>query len=145
MKSSGSTPKKSASSRLISPYSGYTARPASLRCSRRYSITFADAPTVFSLKSRRSLPARPPVGGEYGAILSTASRGCNTPGGRSILLLAKTHHIFQTNFDGTCMCFQTFGAREGRNRRRKVPKTGGGQLLHRNDLHKIGGGKTAPN
>ena len=47
---------------------------------RRYprfsaSITRGEQPTVFSLKSRRSLPARPPVGGEYGAIFWTASRG----------------------------------------------------------------------
>ena len=38
-----------------------------------------EEPIVFSLKSSRSLPARPPVGGEYGAILSTASRGRGAP------------------------------------------------------------------
>ncbi len=39
------------------------------------SITCGEHPTVFSLKSRRSLSARPPVGGEYGAIEMTAGRG----------------------------------------------------------------------
>ena len=33
------------------------------------SITRGEQPTVFSLKSSRSLPARPPVGGEYGRHL----------------------------------------------------------------------------
>ena len=36
---------------------------ASSRCFRN-SMTFGEQPTVFSLKSRRSLSARPPVGGE---------------------------------------------------------------------------------
>src|SRR5271170_206601 len=101
------------------------ARPASLKCSRRYSITFGDAPTVFSLKSRRSLPPRPPVGGEYGAILSTASRGCNTPGGRSIFLLGKTHLGTYTHLYGTGMGFQTFGTRQRGDCRRELPQTVG--------------------
>src|SRR5580698_6753824 len=41
----------------------------------RNSTTRGEQPTVFSLKSRRSLPARPALGGEYGAMLSTALRG----------------------------------------------------------------------
>ena len=39
------------------------------------SITRGEQPTVFSLKSRRSFPSRPPDGGEYGAMPRTASRG----------------------------------------------------------------------
>jgi hypothetical protein len=31
-------------------------------------MTRGEQPTVFSLKSSRSLPARPAVGGEYGAM-----------------------------------------------------------------------------
>ncbi len=47
------------------PYlAGYTAMPLSLSDSRRNSSTRGEQPTVFSLKSRRSLPARPAVGGE---------------------------------------------------------------------------------
>jgi len=41
-----------------------TARPPALRRARRNSITRGEQPTVFSLKSRRSLPSRPAVGGE---------------------------------------------------------------------------------
>src|SRR5271170_918205 len=97
------------------------ASPASLRCSRRYSITLGDAPTVFSLKSRRSLPVRPPVGGEYGAMFSTASRGCNTPGGRSIRLLAKADLVTHTHLYGSRMRFQTFRACECSDGGRKLP------------------------
>src|SRR5277367_4740196 len=97
------------------------ASPASLRCSRRYSITLGDAPTVFSLKSRRSLPVRPPVGGEYGAMFNTASRGCKTPGGSSIRLLAKTHLITHTHLYRSGMRFQTLRSRECSDGGRKLP------------------------
>src|ERR1035438_4225200 len=133
VKSSGSTAKKSASSCFTSSYSGYTARLASVRCSRRYSITLGEAPTVFSLKSRRSLSDRPPVGGLYGAILNTASRGCNTPGGKSIFLLAKSH------LHGAGMRFQTLGASECRDCWRQPLQSLDTQLLHRDDLDEIGG------
>src|SRR5271156_6694128 len=87
---------------------------ASSMCSRRYSTTLGDAPTVFSLKSRRSLPARPPVGGEYGAIRRTASRGCKTPGGKSILLAPKTH------LHRAGVSFQSFGASQRGDGRRQA-------------------------
>src|SRR5580700_7261750 len=129
MKSSVSTPKNAPNSCLISPYSGYTARPASVRFWRRYSSTLGDAPTVFSLKSSRSLSARPAVGGEYGAILRTASRGSSTPGGRSIFLLAKPHlHRARVRF-------QALGAGQRRNCWCKFGQTFGREFLHRNYLY----------
>src|SRR6266851_5568295 len=106
--------------------------PASVRCSRRYSITLGDAPTVFSLKSSRSFPARPPVGVLYAAILRTASRACKTPGGRSILLAAKTH------LHRTGMCFQTFGARQGGDGGGKLAQAIEGEFLNGYYLHKVG-------
>src|SRR5437667_12348354 len=99
-------------------------RPASVTCSRRYSITLGDAPTVFSLKSSRSFPARPPVGGLYAAMLSTASRGCKTPGGKSIFLAAKAH------LHGAGVRFQTFGARQGRDGGGKLVQAVEGEFLH---------------
>src|ERR1700752_4020895 len=48
---------------------------SALRYFVRHSITAGEQPTVFSLKSRRSFPALPPVGGEYGAMRRTDSRG----------------------------------------------------------------------
>ena len=60
---------------LASPYSGYTASPSAPMPRFSASITRGEQPTVFSLKSRRILPARPAVGGEYGAIFWTARRG----------------------------------------------------------------------
>src|ERR1039457_5011724 len=133
VKSSGSTVKKSASSCFTSSYSGYTARLASVRCSQRYTITFGEAPRVFSLKSSRSLSDRPPVGGLYGAILNTASRGCNTPGGKSIFLLGKAH------LHGAGMRFQTLGASECGDGRRQLLQSLESQLLHRDYLDEIGG------
>src|SRR6202035_5216512 len=131
MKSSDSTPKNAPSSCLISPYSGYTARPASVRFWRRYSSTLGEAPTVFSLKSSRSLSARPAVGGEYGAILSTASRGSSTPGGRSIFLPAKPHlHRARVRF-------QALSASQRRNRGRQFDQTFRCELLHRNYFYEI--------
>src|ERR1035438_8474234 len=133
VKSSASTAKKSASSCFTSSYSGYTARLASFRWSRRYSITLGEAPTVFSLKSSRSLSDRPPVGGLYGAILRTASRGCNTPGGKSIFLLGKA------DLHGAGMRFQTLGASECGDGRRQLLQSFRRQLLHRDDLDEIRG------
>src|ERR1700720_4128612 len=131
MKSSDSTPKNAPSSCLISPYSGYTARPASVRFWRKYSSALGEAPTVFSLKSRRSLSARPAVGGEYGAILSTASRGSSTPGGRSIFLLAKPH------LPRARVRFQALGSGQRRNRGRQFDQTFGRQFLDRDYFHEI--------
>src|ERR1022692_1555724 len=139
VKSSGSTAKNFASSCFTSSYSGYTARLASVRCSRRYSITLGEAPTVFSLKSRRSLSARPPVGGLYGAILNTASRGCNTPGGKSIFLLAKA------DLHGAGMRFQAFGASECGDGRRQPLQSFRRQLLYRDDLDEVSRGKATAN
>ncbi len=67
-------------------------------------MTRGEQPTVFSLKSRRILPARPPLGGEYGAISSTALRGVG---------LSKPH------LDRSGMRFETFGASERGDRRRQ--------------------------
>src|ERR1700693_357682 len=131
MKSSDSTPKNAPSSCLISPYSGYTARPASVRFWRRYSSTLGEAPTVFSLKSRRSLSARPAVGGEYGAILSAAPRGSSAPGGRSIFLLAKPH------LHRPRVRFQALGTGQRRNRRRQFDQTLRREFLYRNYFHEI--------
>src|SRR5579863_3849978 len=139
VKSSVSTLKKAASSCFTASYSGYTARLDSLKRSRRYSITLGDAPTVFSLKSRRNLSPRPPVGGLYGAIFRTASRGCNTPGGRSILLLAKP------DLHGARMRFQALGAGERGDGRRKHPQSCGSELLHRDNLDKVGRRKATAN
>src|ERR1700693_4867505 len=139
VKSSASTSKNSASSCFTSSYSGYTARPASLRWSRRYSITLGEAPTVFSLKSSRSLSARPPVGGLYGAIRSTASRGCNTPGGKSIFLLAKAH------LHGAGMRFQALRPSESSDGRREFVQRFRRQLLHRDYLDEVGGRKATAN
>src|SRR5712691_9017116 len=111
-------------------------RPASVTCSRRYSITLGDAPTVFSLKSSRSFPARPPVGGLYAAIFSTASRGCKTPGGNSIFLAAKPH------LHAPRMCFQAFGACQGCDHRGQLAQTVVGECLHGYYLDEIGRGKT---
>src|SRR5580693_6184335 len=139
VKSSGSTSKNAASSCFTWSYSGYTARLPAWRCSRRYSTTRGEAPTVFSLKSSRSLSPRPPVGGLYGAILNTASRGCNTPGGKSIFLLPKTH------LHGTGVRFQTLRASESGDGRSQPVQRFGRQLLHRNYLDEVGGRKAATN
>src|SRR4051794_29032928 len=61
------------------PYSGYTASPPGSSPSFKAAMTAGEHPTVFSLKSRRNLPARPPVGGEYGAMATTAGRGLTAP------------------------------------------------------------------
>src|SRR5208283_1552024 len=108
-----------------SSYSGYTASPASLKCSRRYAVTRGDAPIVFSLKSSRNLFTRPPVGGLYGAMFSTASRGCSTPGGKSIFLLAKAH------LHRPGMRFQPFGPRQGRDGGSQLAQRIDRELLHR--------------
>src|SRR5579863_3880765 len=90
---------------------------------RRHSITLGEQPTVFSLKSRRSFSARPPVGGEYGAILRTASRGSIT---RDLVIYAHLH--------GTRVRFQTLRACQRRNRRGKFRQALRRKLLHRNYL-----------
>src|ERR1017187_3444367 len=61
-------------------------RPAAVR-SLSAATTRGEQPTVFSLKSRRSLSARPPVGGEYGDMASTAGRGLTPPLGSLIPVL----------------------------------------------------------
>src|SRR5580692_872114 len=137
VKSSGSTEKNAASSRLTWPYSGYTARSFALRCSRRYSTTWGEAPRVFSLKSSRNLSPRPPVGGLYGAIRKTASRGCKTPGGNSIFLFAKPH------LHRTRVRFQSLRTSESSDGRRQLVQCFRRQLLHRNYLDEIGGREPA--
>jgi hypothetical protein len=73
-------------------------------CCFRNSMMRGEQPTVFSLKSRRSLPARLPVGGEYGAMLSTAERGRGAPLG--IFCLAGNPHLHRAR-----VRFQALGAR----------------------------------
>src|SRR5579859_4395237 len=90
MNCSGRTPKYRAIASLASLYSGYTANPSGDNRSRNAAITRAEHPTVFSLKSSRSLPTRLPVGGVYGAIAITALRGLIAPFG-SFNPLPKPH------------------------------------------------------
>ena len=66
-------------------------------------MTAGEQPTVFSLKSSLSLPSRPPVGGEYGAIFFTASRGSGIP-----------------HLDRTGVTFQALGAGDGRDRKARA-------------------------
>src|SRR5262249_40162794 len=92
-------------------------------------------PMVFSLKSRRSLFSRPPEGGEYGAILMTASRG------RSLFsLLVAT----DANLDGSGVCFESLSPCECCHCWCEFRKCSGADLLGRDDLHVIGGGESTP-
>src|SRR5580765_7415745 len=95
---------------------------------RRHSITLGEQPTVFSLKSRRSFPARSPVGGEYGAIFRTAARG---------LSASPTAHL-RPQFNRTCVRFESFRASQSRNCRRQSFEPLGCQLLHSDHLDEVG-------
>src|SRR5258706_12615610 len=122
--SSGATSKKRASVSMALEYSGYIESASADMYSRRHSITFGEQPTVFSLKSKRSFPARPPVGGEYGAIFRTASRGAS-------LLIPNLHRAR--------VRFQSFRARQRRDRGRKRGESLRRQFLHRNHFDEIRG------
>src|SRR5260370_25349117 len=95
-------------------------------------MTLGEAPTVFSLKSRRSLPMRSPVGGEYGAMRRTAWRGGRTPGGGSSFL-PKAH------LDGAGVSFESFGAGEGCDPRGQAPPSVGRQFPDPDPPGDIGG------
>src|SRR5574340_1168017 len=133
---SGLTPKKSATARRASPYSGYTARFAGSRPFFSASITRGEQPTVFSLKSRRSLPSRPAVGGEYGAMSITACRGFTAPLGSRGRLATPHLHAPRVRF-------QSLGPRQGRDRGSQRRQSSRAQLLYRNHLDVIQNGKTA--
>src|ERR1019366_2914002 len=94
---------------------------------RRNSITRGEQPTVFSLKSRRSFPARPPVGGEYEAIFWTALRGTSAP----VFVVS-----FMAAYLGrTRVRFQTFGARQFRDGRSQTMNAPQRTFLPRDNLH----------
>ena len=97
-------------------------------------MTRGEQPTVFSLKSRRSLPARPPVGGEYGAISSTALRGKGSVKPR-----------FKPHLHRSGMCFQPFRASQRGDRRSQVFQRRDVELLNGDHFHEIGGGKPPRN
>src|SRR5580692_9771435 len=100
---------------------------------RRNSITRGEQPTVFSLKSRRSFPARPPLGGEYGAMRSTAFLGLSAfPG----LLL-------KTNLHGAGVGFESFGPGESGDGRSEFREGAGVELLDRDHLHEVGRGQAS--
>src|ERR1700679_1574603 len=88
---------------------------------RRNSITRGEQPTVFSLKSRRSFPARPPVGGEYGAILRTAGRGVSAS-------------IMAAHLGRSRVRLQPFGACQFRDRGCEPADAFARKLLNRDDL-----------
>src|SRR5208283_1538779 len=100
------------------------ARRSAVRAAVSAWTTAGEQPTVFSLKSRRSLPSRPAVGGEYGAILTTASRG---------LRISATAHLH-----GTGVGFQALGAGQRRDGRRQSLERSGAQFLDRDELHIVG-------
>src|SRR5579871_5438505 len=101
-------------------------------------MTRGEHPTVFSLKSRRSLPARPAVGGEYGFMPRTAGRGLMAPLGSLGDLAA-----IQSNLHGACVRLQTFGARQGGDGGSEAAQGRLRQLLHRDHLEVIGHGEPA--
>src|ERR1700683_1919239 len=92
---------------------------------RRNSMTRGEQPTVFSLKSRRSFPARPLLGGEYGAISRTALRG----------LIPKAH------LHGAGVGFEAFGGSQHGDGGSESRESAGIELLDRNHFHIIGRGK----
>src|SRR6185437_708148 len=111
------------------------------------SSTCGGAPTVFSLKSRRSLLRRPPVGGWYGAIRSTASRGLSAFVSESVRdsgSVSITGLVDTTNFHGARMRLQTFCSGERRDGRAQVLQGRWRELLNSDHLHKIGCGQAAP-
>src|ERR1700757_2378812 len=119
--SSTPTPKNFARLAIASVYSGYMESASAVTYLRRHSTTLGEQPTVFSLKSRRSFPARPPVGGEYGVIWRTAARGARA---------SHTTHLHRTG-----MRFESFRAGQLRNRRRQSVKSLACQFLHRDHLN----------
>ena len=64
-------------------------------------MTRGEQPTVFSLKSRRSLPARPAVGGEYGAMACTLGRGLMAPLG-NLMMVFGFPSATRTSTDRAC-------------------------------------------
>src|SRR6516165_8794788 len=101
----------------------------------RYSTICGEQPTVFSLKSSRSFPARPAVGGEYGAMRSTAWRGRGTVRTRS----ATGAHLYRTR-----VRLETLGTRQSGDCRREAFQRGWRQLLYRDDLDEIRSREPAP-
>src|SRR4051812_26797683 len=93
------------------------------------SMTCGGAPTVFSLKSRRSLLRRLPVGGWYGAISRTERRGVRLAG--------------ITNLHGARMRLKTFGARERGDGRRHFRQSRRRQGLDGDYFYKVGGRQAA--
>jgi hypothetical protein len=91
-------------------------------------MTCGEQPTVFSLKSRRSLPARPPVGGEYGAMRSTARR-----------TLGIAH------LDAAGVRFESFSAGQRRDGGEPGLQAITREFLDRDDLDEVGGRKTRAN
>src|SRR6202789_4569296 len=108
---------------MASTYSGYTVNASAKRCCFKYSITLGEQPTVFSLKSRRSLPCRPPVGGRYGAIFCTAGRGVRP--------------LPIPNLRGSRVRFQAFCACERSDCRCQFRESFTAEFLHRDDLDEI--------
>src|SRR5665811_2072889 len=98
------------------------ASDSSVRFSTMKRVTFSEQPMVFSLKSSRNLSARPPVGGEYGAMLSTALRGLSFSVGIAHL-------------NGAGVGFEPFGAGDGRDRRSNFREAGFRQFLHGDYLY----------
>src|SRR5487761_1550540 len=89
---------------------------------RKARTTPGGPPTVFSLKSRRSSPARPSRGGWYFCNFSTASRA-------RIILEPRVH--------GIGVGYQPFSFRQGHDRVAQAGKPTAAQALHGNGLHKI--------
>src|SRR5579884_464585 len=101
------------------------------------SMTCGGAPTVFSLKSRRNLLRRAPVGGWYGCIRSTAGRGISAFWADSGLT-SITDLVDRTNLHGVCVRLQTFGSGERCDDRSNLAEPVARKLLNRDHLHKIG-------
>src|SRR4051812_6825871 len=89
-------------------------------------MTRGEQPTVFSLKSRRTFPARLPLGGEYGAMFNTALRGSGKP------------HLHRSG-----MRFEAFGAGESSDGGCELSESSRIELLGRDHLDVVGGGEAA--
>src|ERR1700677_3944801 len=93
----------------------------------RNSMTRGEHPTVFSLKSRRSFPARPPLGGEYGAMRRTAFLGLR----------------LKANLHGASVGFESFGPGERGDGGGEFREGAGVELLDRDHLHEVGCGQAS--